>query len=102
MITVDWTALLTGLLAGLLMSVLFFTGLAWGMRLALRSVRPGGILLLSAFCRIALLLGVGFWLAAITANVWVPVGYGLAFLLTRLAVVFRARIASVAPKQGGI
>lgn len=99
---VDWTALLMGLVAGLLMSALFFSGLAWGMRLALRSAQPGGILLLSAFCRIGLLLGVGFWLAAATANVWVPVGYGLAFFLARLAVVFRARLAPAVSNQGDI
>ena len=87
----DWDALLRGLLWGLPISLLFFAGLAWGMRLALRSTQPASLLLLSAALRIAALLGVGYWVSARASNAWPLVGYALAFFLVRLLAIARAR-----------
>lgn len=98
-IQMDWNAVLMGFAAGVLVSVLFFGGLAWGMQLALRSRRPGGLLLLSAACRIAMLLGIGFWITTSTQNAWPMAGYALAFFLVRLAAVFRARWTTVAARH---
>ena len=84
---VDWGAVLLGFSVGVPLSLLFFLGLAWGMRLALRSRQAGVLLLLSAACRIALLLAVGFWVATSGDNAWPLAGYALAFFLVRLLVV---------------
>lgn len=102
-VQMDWNAMALGLAVGVPVSVLFFVGLAWGMRLALRSRRPGSLLLLSAACRIAILLGIGFWIATSGTNAWPLAGYALAFFLVRLAAVSRARRAPMAdpPAQGG-
>ncbi|HUH37799.1 MAG TPA: ATP synthase subunit I [Spongiibacteraceae bacterium] len=94
---VDQDAILLGFLVGVPISAVFFAGLAWGMQLALRSARPGGLLLLSAACRIAMLLGVGFWLTTAESAGWALLGYGLAFFLVRLIAILRARLAS--PQQ---
>ena len=102
LVQMDWNAMLLGLAVGIPVSVLFFVGLAWGMRLALRSHRPGSVLLVSAVCRIAVLLAIGFWITTSRPNAWPLVGYALAFLLVRMAAIFRARLAPMAtpPKQG--
>lgn len=102
-IQMDWNAVLMGFAAGVPASVLFFGGLAWGMQLALRSRRPGGLLLLSAACRIAMLLGIGFWIGSSSPTAWPVAGYALAFFLVRLAAVVRARSAPMAARteQGG-
>lgn len=92
---VDWGAMLLGFSFGVPVSVLFFVGLAWGMRLALRSTRPGAWLLLSFMCRIAVLLTVGFWLTATGDNAWPLAGYALAFFLVRLVAVLWARTARI-------
>ena len=97
-VQMDWSALLLGLAAGVPVSVLFFVGLAWGMRLALRSRQPGRLLLLSAACRIAVLLAIGFWITTSSPNAWPLAGYALAFFLVRLAAVFRARLAPRPPQ----
>src|SRR5690606_35227233 len=73
-----------GLLSGAVAAALFFAGLAWGMRLALRSARPVAVLLPSSALRIALLLGAGWWVAA--QGVLALVGFALAFLTVRLVV----------------
>ena len=93
MIAVHWDAVLLGLSLGLTVSVLFFVCLAWGMRGALRSTRPGTVLLLSAVCRIAVLLGTGYWVAASTGDAWYLAGYAIAFFLVRLLAVVWARAA---------
>lgn len=100
---VDWGAMLLGFSFGVPVSVLFFAGLAWGMRVALRSTRPGTWLLLSFICRLALLLAVGFWLTASGANAWPLAGYALAFFLVRLVALLWARTARIAAitKQEG-
>ena len=104
--SMDWDALLRGFLWGLPVSLLFFAGLAWGMRLALRSTQPASLLLLSATCRIAALLGVGYWVSAAASNAWPLACYALAFFLVRVLAVARARRvpnpgSSAAPEQGG-
>ena len=96
----DWSAMLLGLAVGMPVSVLFFVGLAWGMRLALRSRRPGGLLLLSAACRIVLLLAIGFWITTSSSNAWPLAGYALAFFLVRLVAVSRARRVPMATPPG--
>ena len=68
MIEINTTAILLGGVIGLLISVLFFYGLHWGMRLALASTSPGGVLLLSFFVRMTLLLAVAFVLIRFTKN----------------------------------
>ncbi|MEH6562657.1 MAG: ATP synthase subunit I [Marinobacter sp.] len=93
MITVDWPAVLLGFSLGLPVSALFFAGLAWGMRRALGSDRPGLWLMASSFCRIAVLLGVGFLVTAYGGSNWAIAGYGLAFFLARLVAVLWARIS---------
>ncbi len=99
-VQMDWSAMLLGLAVGVPVSVLFFVGLAWGMRLALRSHRPGGLLLFSAACRIAVLLGIGFWITKASPNAWPLAGYALAFFLVRLVAVSRARRVPVATPSG--
>lgn len=102
--SMDWDALLRGFFWGLPASALFFVGLAWSMRLALRSTQPAGLLLLSAASRIAVLLAIGYWVSASGDNVWPLAGYALAFFLVRLLAIFRARMipAPVTPEQGGV
>jgi len=92
-ITVDWQAVLLGVSVGLPFSALFFAGLAWGMRRALGSDRPGLWLMASSFCRIAVLLAVGFWVTASAGSNWAVAGYGLAFFLARLIAVLWARVS---------
>lgn len=88
---VNWQAVLLGFSFGLPVSVLFFVGLAWGMRQALGSYRPGLWLMASSLCRIAVLLAVGFWVTSTAGSSWAVVGYVLAFFLTRLIAMFWAR-----------
>ncbi len=73
-----------GLVTGAAATALFFAGLAWGMRLALRSARPVTVLLPSAALRIALLIGAGWGVA--TQGLWAAAGFALAFLAVRLVV----------------
>ncbi len=101
---IDWESLLLGFCLGVPASALFFAGLAWGMRQALRSTRPGVWLLLSFICRIAVLLTVGFWVTATGDNAWPLAGYVLAFFLVRLVAILWARTARipVIPKRGDV
>ena len=90
----------------LLVLNLLSAGLAWGMRLALRSTQPTMLLLLSAALRLAALLGVGYWVSAAASKAWPLAGYALAFFLVRVLAVARARRvpnpgSSAAPEQGG-
>jgi len=95
-IEINTGAILLGLAIGLPISVLFFWGLNWAMQMALASLHPGRLLLLSFFIRLAVLLGIGFSLAALTQTLWSLAGYMLAFLLIRIWAVLRAKI-SLAP-----
>ncbi|MBW4935318.1 ATP synthase subunit I [Marinobacter sp. F4206] len=92
MITADWTAVYTGFWIGAVASTLFFAGLAVSVRWALRAGRPGMILLPSAAVRIALLLGVGWWVTGAGSDSWAFVGYVAAFFLVRLIATVIARL----------
>ncbi len=90
---IDGMALLAGFGAGLLVSTLFFAGLAWGMRRALASTRPAPLLLASFLLRAALLIGAGFLLARWLQPLSVWLGYFAAFFLVRTIAIRRARAA---------
>jgi len=94
MIPFDWTSALLGIGAGTVMSVLFFAGLAVGMRFALRSTNPVGVLALSAAVRIFALIGVG-WIVAEQAGPWAALGYAVAFFASRLVATTVARVGAV-------
>jgi hypothetical protein len=96
MIAVDWTGLGLGAAAGVVMSALFFAGLAFGMKRALRTDRAVGLLALSATLRIAAFLGVG-WVVVAQAGPWAFAGYGLAFIVSRRIATGLAR----APVRAG-
>lgn len=85
------SGLLIGLFTGILGSGLFFAGLAWGMRVALRSNRPGSILLLSFMLRTGLLLGLGWWLVLFAHPLWSLGAYLLTFFVVRTIAIHRAR-----------
>ena len=84
-------AAMLGFFAGLVASGLFFAGLAWGMRRALRMRHPAAVLLLSFLLRAALLLGVGWWLARGASPVVSLLAYMLAFFVVRAVALRRAR-----------
>lgn len=96
MIEINTTAILLGFAVGLPISVLFFWGLHWGMRVALVSTHPGRLLMLSFFIRLCILLGVGFLLVRLANTLWALAGYMLAFLLVRVLAVLRAKISQAA------
>jgi len=85
----DYGLLLFGLLTGGIAAALFFAGLALGMRLALRAVRPVAVLLPSAALRIALLIGAGWWVAGQGAVA--AVGFVIAFFVVRLVLLSALR-----------
>lgn len=96
MIAIDWAMLGFGAAAGAMASALFFGGLAWGMRLALRSLRPTPVLLMSAAVRIALLLGAGVLMAA--QGTTALAGFALAFLVMRFGILMIVRRPPTATK----
>ncbi|WP_099826943.1 ATP synthase subunit AtpR [Oceaniglobus indicus] len=85
MTDIDWTLFATGVAFGGVAAALFFAGLGWGMRLALRAARPMAVLLPSAALRIALLLAAGWWVATLGAVA--ALGFALAFVATRTILV---------------
>lgn len=85
----DWAGMGFGALIGAFAGVLFFAGLAWGVRLALRARAPGMILGVSAALRIAALLGLG-WLVA-QSGVAALAGFALAFVALRFVAITVAR-----------
>ncbi|ABI60239.1 hypothetical protein Neut_2016 [Nitrosomonas eutropha C91] len=91
-IDIDGSAILLGFVVGLPVSALFFMGLNWGIRLALASAYPGRLLMLSFFCRLVVLLAVGFGLIALIQTLWSLAGYMLAFVLMRVLAVVRAQL----------
>lgn len=101
MITVDWHAVLWGLAFGVPASALFFAGLAWGIRRALASARPGVLLSLSALLRMGMLLLVGYGVMLATATAWSLAGFMLAFLVVRLVAVQWVRVTRPRPAGGG-
>ncbi len=86
---IDWTAFALGMLAGTGAGALYFAGLAWGMRLALRGPRPMAVLLPSAAIRIALLLAAGWGTAQLGAAA--VAGFALAFLALRFFLIAAIR-----------
>ena len=90
MIVVDWGAVAFGITIGTGMSAVFFAGLGFGMRLALRTARPVNILVLSAFVRIAALLG-AVWGIAQFAGPFALIGFTITFFVTRTIVMTIAR-----------
>ena len=95
MINFDWTAVMLGLAVGTMMAAAFFMGLAFGMRHALRTHNPLGILAFSAVVRIAGLLGIG-WVVLAQGGPWSAFGYGAAFFVVRFIVTTFARIGAAA------
>lgn len=93
MLDVNSSALLLGFAVGLPVSALFFWGLNWAMGLALVSEHPTRLLMLSFFCRMVILLGIGFGLTALSETLWSLAGYMLAFVLLRVLVVLRTKLA---------
>jgi hypothetical protein len=91
MIAVEWTALSLGIAIGILMSLIFFAGLAFGMQRALRREGSVAVLFLSAVLRIAMFLGVG-WGVVTQAGPWAFVGYGMAFFICRRIATTVARL----------
>jgi F1F0 ATPase subunit 2 len=90
MINVDWSLILSGLVAGTIMGTVFFTGLALGMRRALRTEHPIRILTLSAALRIAALVAVG-WLVIAWGGPWAGLGCAIAFFATRFVATALVR-----------
>lgn len=91
MINVDWTAVMLGLAVGTAISAIFFMGLAFGMRLALRTQNPIRILTFSAALRIVALLGIG-WIVLEQGGPWASLSYGIAFFVVRFIVTTFARV----------
>ena len=95
MIVVDWTAAMLGVGAGTVMGIVFFVGLAIGIRRALRTKAPIGILTLSAALRLAAFLGIG-WVVVSQGGPWAGLGYGIAFLIVRFVATTLARTDATA------
>lgn len=96
MISFDWTTFGLGIFAGSAVGVLFFSGLALGIRLAMRTSRPTPFLMLSAMFRIVALLGV-CWLVANQGGGLMLTGFALAFVIVRFVAITIASVAK--PKQ---
>lgn len=90
MIVIDWSAVTLGLGIGAVASLLFFAGLSWGMRTALRMDNPVPALALSAALRIGALLAVGWGVAALSGP-FALFGFALAFLTVRTLCIIGAR-----------
>ncbi|ADP99756.1 F0F1 ATP synthase subunit A-like protein [Marinobacter adhaerens HP15] len=88
---IDWQGVLWGFGAGLVVSFVYFAGLAASVRFALGASRPVAVLLPSAAVRIALLLSVGWLVTAGATEVWAFVGYGAAFFVVRYLATLLAR-----------
>ncbi len=87
--TPDWMLMALGAAAGALAALVFLGGLAWGIRIALRSGRPVAVLLGSAALRIAALLLAGWGMAGL--GVSALAGFAAAFVAVRLCILARAR-----------
>lgn len=98
MMIVDWSGALMGFGVGVVVSVVYFAGLALSVRAALASSRPAAVLLPSAVLRIGVLLAVG-WLVTDGATLaWAFAGYGVAFFLVRFMATLLARL----PRPEGV
>jgi hypothetical protein len=97
MIHVDWMTMILGLAVGSVMGAVFFIGLAFGMRFALKAQNPIRILAFSAALRISGLLGVG-WIVVGLGGLWAALGYAIAFFFARfIATTF---VGTGAPAGG--
>jgi hypothetical protein len=85
MIAIDWSTVIAGAALGSVAAALYFAGLAFGMRFALRRANPVMLLTLSAVIRIVLLLAVA-WGLAVQGGPWVAAGFAVAFLIVRMVV----------------
>lgn len=83
----DYIALGLGFGVGLLVSALFFVGLAFGMRKALNSTAPAIWLLVSFVVRSVLLVSVALYLIKISQPLMTLTGFTLAFFIVRLMAV---------------
>ncbi len=97
MADIPWRAVLTGLGLGAVVSGVFFAGLAWSLRHALRARRPALVLIASFLLRAGLLLGGGWWLMQHGHPTWSLLAYALAFFIVRAVALQRARRGSAAP-----
>ena len=86
---IEWNTFWIGLVAGAFASLLYFAGLAVGMRLALQRDKPAGLLFISAAVRIALLLWLGSWIASLGSGALI--GFALAFIVTRFIITALVR-----------
>lgn len=77
--------LAAGFAPGLVTSAAFFAGLALGIRTARAARYPTMVLLASFGARLALLLGMGFWVAQL--GVYEAVGFAAAFVVLRIVLV---------------
>lgn len=93
MIPFEWSQILIGMGVGAAISTLYFAGLAYGMRTALRTLSPIRILSMSAALRMAMLLGAG-WIVTSQSGPWAFVGYGAAFFILRFVATTWARIGA--------
>ncbi len=101
---VDPRAVLLGFGLGLLASGLFFAGLAWSLRRALRARYPALVLVSSFVLRAGLLLGAGWWLTRAASPLSSLPAYVLAFFLVRAAALRWARrgqAAMLTEPEGG-
>lgn len=90
-----------GFAVGLVVSMVFFVGLALGMRMALRSNTPAIWLLLSFVVRAALLLAVVMYLINTGEPLITIAGFVLAFFMVRLIVVRMAKRCVHTPEEQG-
>lgn len=86
MIDFSWMGLLVGSLAGCVFAVIFFAGLAWGMKLALRRANPAAVLLPSAVLRIGAVLA-GGWAVAVWLGAAGALGFAVAFIVLRTVLL---------------
>lgn len=93
MLSVDLSAVILGLAVGAVMSAVFFVGLGFGMRLALRTQNPISILSISSALRIAAFLGIG-WVVVKQAGPWAFLGYGVAFFIVRIICTTVTRVGA--------
>jgi predicted small integral membrane protein len=93
MTAIDWNTVLAGTAVGVLMSALYFAGLAFGMRRALLSANPVTLLTLSAAFRMAVLLAAA-WFVVWQAGPWSGLGFAAAFLVTRLFSTTLAKVTA--------
>ena len=89
----NWAGLLIGMLAGGVFAALFFAGLAWGMKLALRRTNPIAILLPSAVLRIAVVIA-GGWAVAVWVGTVAAVSFAVAFIVFRTVLLAWMQVPS--------